>query len=360
MNTRVTFIGEDIWSAQLAEGLNTRARERVTCSAVKLSERSSTFKFFKRLLSDDVIVRVGFPPPVLPRYTGDPRRESRRPRETLKRLAFGTRLGLLFRKCVLYRRLDRASRHRFHADLLQRSTRWLRPGRREILYWIGTDVLNALEAVDGPVPVPHYMERLARFESITGVDRLTEELQHIGVQATTVPYPPPTIPPVFPAPMPSRMTVLTYAPEARREFYGLPEVMNAARQLPDVDFLVMGGTEHGLDDVPANMSFLGFVEDPSSLYARSSVVVRHVRHDGAGYSMAEGLLHGRQVIYTYDVPHTICVPFGDTEGLTRVLKALRGQNASGGIPLNQAGREWALAEFDPDRRFQRLLEVLTA
>jgi O-antigen/teichoic acid export membrane protein len=52
------------------------------------------------------------------------------------------------------------------------------------------------------------------------------------------------------------------------------------------------------------------------------------------------------------------VPHADEHALIRALGSLRTQHVSGGIPLNLAGREWAIREFDQDRRLAYLLDVL--
>jgi len=360
LKTRITFVGEDYWTAHLASAFNERFPEGVACVAIRLrGSRLAIGRAVWHLMRDDVIVRVGFPPPTLPEYEAVLYADRQGLREELKRALFLTAIGRALRRVVLFTRLDGSGRRRFVVDWAQRSSRWLRSTRSDFMYWIGSDVLYAADVVDNAPSGLRFLARFSPFRHVTGVHRLTEELEKLGVKAETVPYPGRIPqPPTQIAPMPERMTVLTYVPDARRDFYGLPALMRVAEVLADVDFLVMGGTDGGLADSPANMSFLGFVDDPRPLYDRSSVVIRHVSHDGAGYSMVEGLLHGRQVIYTYEVPHTIHVPFGDVEGLTEALGALREQHMSGGIPLNKAGREWALVEYDADRRFRSLLGVL--
>jgi hypothetical protein len=360
MSTRITFLGEDRWSAHLAAGLNARFPETVECSAVRLAHNLGALCGAARLLRDDVIVRVGFPPPTLEEYNPALYADRSGKRERLKRAIFRSSLGRALRKTVLFFRLPAAAKHRFDVDWLQRATRWLRPQRREILYWIGTDVLNAMDVANVTSKKTRYLARTRSFRSITGAERLTTELQEIGIEAKTVPYPPRIqYPPGAATPLPATLTVLSYVPDARQEFYGLPTLVEVARNLPHVEFLIMGGSGTGLEDPPDNMTFLGFVDDPGPRYDRSSVVGRHVMHDGAGYSMAEGLLHGRHVIYTYEVPHTIHVSFGDTDGLRRAIAALRDQQASGGLSINEAGRQWAIEEFDADRRFRYLLDALT-
>lgn len=361
--TRITFIGEDFWTAHLAVGLNARCPEQVECTAIRLRGNPKAFpQVVWKLVRDDVFVRVGFPPTVLSFEEYDEAQYAHRTglKENAKRILFRTAVGRALRRTVLFMRTDTAWKWRTAAEWLQRHSAGLGLARRDFIYWIGSDVLNAYNAArEGTMP-PSYLEQVSRMRSITGADRLTQELGEIGITSETVPYPGRVA--HFPdeiAPMPREMTVLTYIPDFRREFYGIGPILGAARRLADVRFLVMGGDGSDLTDIPPNVSFLGFVEDPQPLYDQSSVVIRHVEHDGAGYSMVEGLLHGRPVIYSYDVPYAIHVPFGDEDGLVAALERLRAQHLSGGIPLNTAGRDWAAEEYDVDRRFRYLCEILT-
>jgi len=359
---RILVLGEDRWSARLAEGLASHFPDRVAGRAVALSARGAFWRVVWALLRSDIVVRVGFPPPLLtfsePRFQASEFSSSVRDR--MKRRLLRLAAGRALRRAVLRWRSDRAVRQRISVDGLLRLWERVNPRQAHFTYWIGSDVLDVLEGLACGELGADYVDLLQRTRNITGVDRLTDELRSVGVSATTVPYPgrmleaPPTAPP-----MPQRMTVLSYVPDTRREYYGLPALLSAATALGEVEFSIMGGDGRGLADVPRNVRFHGFVEDPSRLYAQSSVVVRLVEHDGAGYSMAEGLLFARPVIYSYATPHVVHVDHGDTAGLIGALSDLRDLHQGGGIPLNLAGREWALHEYDSVRRYSALCQVLT-
>jgi hypothetical protein len=202
---------------------------------------------------------------------------------------------------------------------------------------------------------------LAGVHHIAGAQHLAEELAALGVDATAVPFPAMALaPPPAAPPMPERFRVLTYLPAGLGErfaFYGGPQLLEAARALPDVEFAVMGAATLA-DDTPDNVVLLGRVEDPESEYARSSAVVRMVEHDAIGGTVCEGLMYGRHVIYTYDVPHTVCVEFGDTQALVAAIRGLYERHLAASLGLNSEGFAYAQVEFDPDRRFARMRDVL--
>lgn len=239
-------------------------------------------------------------------------------------------------------------------------------GATVVIYWTGTDVLMLTRSIsEGTLP-EDALARLAGVQHIAGAEHLTRELAAAGVTAITVPFPGMALSPPESAPeLPSRFRVLTYLPAGsgpRFAFYGGPSILAAARALPDVEFAVMGASEIPLSGqtLPPNVTMLGRVDDPSYEYAKSTVVARMVEHDAIGGTVCEGLMYGRHVIYTYDVPHTTRIAFGDDQGLTDAIAQLHQRHTAGTLELNRAGFEYAAVEFDPDRRFARLREVLAA
>lgn len=236
-----------------------------------------------------------------------------------------------------------------------------------VIYWTGTDVLLLTRSLAEGTAPPHALASLAAARHITGAEHLTHELAEAGITATTVPFPAMALTPPESAPeLPSRFRVLSYLPDGSGErfaFYGGPQLLTAARALPQIEFAVMGPTaippgEAGADELPANVVLLGRVDDPAPEYAASTAIVRMVEHDAIGGTVCEGLMYGRHVIYTYEVPHTVRVPFGDSSGLIEALRSLYDRHVTGTLELNEAGFEYAATEFDPDLRFTRLREVL--
>jgi len=227
------------------------------------------------------------------------------------------------------------------------------------MYWIGTDVLNALRQAEEGSPNP-VLEIMARQSvNLAVASHLVVELRHIGIESKHVPFPGTSLVVPDSVSMPvGAMSVVSYVPDTRRDFYGLPTLLAAARELTDTRFKIFRGHGEGVEDAPPNIEFLGYVPDVGKLLEESNVFVRLVEHDGDSVTVGEALLHARPVVYTYEIPHTIYVPFGDVDGFVSVLQSLREQHQSGGIPLNVAGREWAIGAYDADWRFANLLDAL--
>lgn len=355
MKTRIAFIGEDRWVVHLSTLMN-RHCDSVSCTADPIGwKRKTTLRAFWHLLTSHVVVRVGFPPPAVTYVEYDPQAFIQRTglRESVKRILFRTSLGKGLRRLVLFFRLG------LPVDWAHDATARLRPSRCDVYYWIGTDVLRTLEAVANGALTRRSHARITGALNLAVAPHLVAELESAGIPAQHVPFPAGALAiPEEAPPLPEQMTAISYVPDTRRDFYGVATLIDAARALPEIRFRFFRGAGEDVPDLPKNVEFLGFVEDMHDVYATSSVVIRLVEHDGDSSVIAEGLLYGRPVIYSYSTPHTIHVPFGDTDGLVRELSALLQQHQAGGIPLNSQGREWAMREYDPERRLTNLLDVL--
>lgn len=307
MTTRIAFIAaNEFWADHLARGLNRRNRDLLACRSIVWNIRRPGFPFdLIHVMEADLAVRVSV-------------RCTPRSIRTLKWLSIS--------------------------------------GMTPVLYWTGTDVVLLGKAIEDGSLDTGDLKLLRSYHSIAGTEHLAEELAELGVAARVAQMPvPDRTPSGETPPLPEQFTVLTYLPQ-RLDFYGTPSILETARRLPDVLFIAMGG---GIPaDVPPNVELAGHVADSSSLYARSSAVVRMVEHDAIGGTVIEGLLTGRHVIYSYDIPHVTHVPFGDTEGLVAAISQLKNLHDQGALELNTAGQRWATERFDPDTCFDHLRDVL--
>jgi glycosyltransferase involved in cell wall biosynthesis len=221
-----------------------------------------------------------------------------------------------------------------------------RPKAARVVYWIGSDVMRAVEDHDAARGAVLAREA-ALCSNICVAPWLSAELRTIGIDADVVGLPVPVVADPAETPsLPEAFTVLSYVPERKSTFYGGPQLMAAARAMPHAQFLILGEGRWSAE-TPPNVRFLGWVQDIGAAYAQASVVVRCVEHDGMPTTVVEGLRFARHVICTSPVPHTIRLEFGDTLSLIKELERLHARHVAATLGLNMEGRAYAIREFDP-------------
>jgi hypothetical protein len=231
-------------------------------------------------------------------------------------------------------------------------------GAATVYYWLGTDLLHASRDAARWPSSRAALARTGKDLHLACAPWLVEELGGLDIPAELAVIPETIRPPVTVAAMPSDLTVLTYLPPGRFDFYGGRTIMAAAAQLPEVRFRVVGSTPDQVPGAPANVECLGWVTNMSQMYEESSVVVRIPEHDGYGGTVIEALLHGRYAVYTHEVPHVYQVARTSVSDLTGVLGRLRDRHLAGLLGPNMAGREYSLVEFAEDRLTARLASLL--
>jgi hypothetical protein len=228
-------------------------------------------------------------------------------------------------------------------DLLRRSI----PRSVGCHYWLGTDVLDTLaEARAGTLRTGALAASRSDFH-LAVAPWLVSELKGVGVAASYALLPPPVPAPAAVPPLPDRFTVLTYAPSMRFEFYGGETILEVARRMPHVQFDIVGAPGEPSAAVDCNVTRLGWVDDMADRYARTTVVVRIPGHDGYGNTVIEGLLYGRHVIYTQEVPFVRRVWPATPDAVAVVIGDLHDAHVAGRLELNLPGRAYGLRAYDP-------------
>jgi hypothetical protein len=308
---RVSIFGQPFWVKRLAEQLNRYGRESVRSDAICLFCMNQ--QSMRDIKSADVFIRVGYRP------------------------GAATWRGMGF-------------------DAFWSVVRTINQRARVFYFWIGTDVLDAIR--DSKTKAGgRRLEKAKRDKHLAGAPWLTRELAEIGIEASTT-YLLGTCVPLSDPPLPTRFSVLTYVPDLRYRFYGGPLIYDCAVALPMIHFDVIGGRgDWALHQLP-NLQFWGWQPDVANFYRKSVAVMRLVEHDGVGATAIEGLAASRHVLYSYPLPFTEHVCFGDTTGARTALTALFTSYTNGQLYPNRAGREYALAQFDREQVTQRLIETL--
>jgi hypothetical protein len=219
----------------------------------------------------------------------------------------------------------------------------LRIVRLRALYWIGSDVIR-LRANDAYV---------SGCSNIAGSAWIGEEVRAKGYRCVDR---------LFPVelrsergvsfPNTKRLQVLCYMPDAHHELHGSAELMDVATRLPSIDFKVVGGEGAWWREHPGNVQFLGWVGNIAVPISESHVLLRRTQHDSLSAFVREGIISGRYVIFTYDVPGVVWIKSGNVGALTAALRELGELFCRGELRLQQPADE--ILEWISDVRTQAL------
>jgi len=177
--------------------------------------------------------------------------------------------------------------------------------KRTVAHWIGSDLMDlrgyALRHKRLPAWIDEYVD-----VHLADSPAIQEELAELGIEARVIRLLPRSVEADV-LPLPDEPAVLSYWQDFRPEFYGASLVLALARRLPELRFYVVGATGKGLQDVPANVTFLGEVRDMEAIYPKVSALFRFVQHDSVSAMVLETLARGRYVLYSHRFPHTFQV-----------------------------------------------------
>jgi len=269
-----------------------------------------------------------------------------------------TLISHLSREDVACQKSDRSIKKSFwqalRADVVQRSpfVAWdLRKSfiifawaklfrRRTVRYWLGTDVLLALE--DAEVRRRTRRLQLLTDANVTVAPHLKQELAMIGIEAECIYSPQDRLASGSVPPFPAQFAALFYSAPARREFYMLAELLQVAQRLPEVRFDVVGDSGDGVE-APENVRFLDFVDDMDAAYADTSVLLRLVPHDGWPRMVLEAFARARPVIYNREFPH--CFPAKGVDDVVSTIGSLMG-----GLRPNDEGLGFVREHYGDSRQ----------
>ncbi len=212
-----------------------------------------------------------------------------------------------------------------------RSVRLLR--RPLVIHWVGSDLLYARQSLARGEASPWLMTEPTHLAEVSWSSR---ELSELGLNNKVVPLTSAQLPPQI-APLPERLSVVTYLPKERPEFYGESLVVRAAKEFPEIMFLVVARDQIEGVAVPPNIQCIGYVSDMQRVYEQVSALVRLTEHDGLSFMVLEALAAGRHVLWTQQfdsVRYTM-----DYDGLRRHLAELRDLHFAGQLGPNFAGAD---------------------
>lgn len=317
---KIVFIGQSHWVKVLVAQLDAHETPGplLKCTAVPINGPFAVLRFgvIRSVLEADVLVRVGFRPMA------------------------ETRNGRLF-------------------EIVWWLISHLNPTAKQVLYWLGTDVLQAKRMLDAGINRSKFRHAATNYRHLAGAPNLVTSLGEAGVKAKLQWFPGITLSaPAVPPPYPVEFRLLTYIPDSRPNFYGGPQIIHLAKALEKVKVTVVGGYGDWLPIKPDNVDFVGWAEDMTEHYTQAVVVVRMVEHDALGGTVIEGMLFGRRVIYSRELENSIHVEFSDADTLIRVVAALLDDFEKGELKVDTATARWASETFCQKRRIEELRQFL--
>lgn len=221
-------------------------------------------------------------------------------------------------------------------------------GKRVILYWIGTDLYNALNGVDTDIVLQ--AAECASVNLSCGPLAMSE-LDALGVKATNYIVPPKLDTAI--AKMPERHAVLLSIPDGREHFYGYDALRRLIDDYPNVLFHVVRNSKRELWDAK-NVVFWGVLDAArmQSVFDEVSIVIRYPKHDSTSTILMEAAIKGKRMISRN--------PFPDA-WLAKSYKELRDsldKALDEPVEPHMDIREKALIRFDRRRGGESLAQII--
>lgn len=166
------------------------------------------------------------------------------------------------------------------------------------IWWIGTDVYNALNSVNG-----YNIGQIKTIRNATHLavsEDLKDELASIGIDARVLVLPPITDN-LYPIPLPEEYTIAVYMPSQSLDFYKYKMIKEIVSRTPDTKYIFYGNKEP-LDIEGENIEVEGWVNDVDRILSKSSALLRLTMHDGFPKSIIESIYMGRFVITNHNYP----------------------------------------------------------
>lgn len=212
-----------------------------------------------------------------------------------------------------------------------------------IMNWVGTDVLKSIKAFKEGTFQQHYINDATHFCEVGWIQ---DELKEIGINADVVNFAAFRKSFELKKATSEKLTVLSYIPSKRSDFYGMRTLIRMAEKLPSVQFLIAGTKGEEYLPLPSNMNALGWVEKMDEIYDQTHVCVRFTDHDGLSNFILESLARGKQVIYRN--PFDNCEYSPDEEKLVTQIQNFEDKLKNGDDLLNPEGAQFISDEFNEE------------
>ncbi len=218
--------------------------------------------------------------------------------------------------------------------------------KKVMMTWVGTDVLKAKNEVNKNEKflkkVNHYCE----------VSWIQEELKTINIQAKILNFFnfEDVKAPSFPEN--DRLQILSYVSKGREEYYGWSKIVEVAKQLPEVDFTIVGTDIK--EGIPENIKCNGWVENMQAFFENCHATIRILEHDGLSGFVLESLSQGKHVFYSEPLEH--CIHVKDTSTLHEKIMELNKSYTNGDLKMNMNGVNYVNKNFNREHILSELID----
>jgi hypothetical protein len=219
-----------------------------------------------------------------------------------------------------------------------------------VSHWIGSDAMRYQGRLNLIKRLGIWVHQHFVALELADSEIIQEELRSVGIETNLLRLLPQAIVGEV-TPLPEEPIVVSYWFDERFDFYGGPIVFALARAFPHVKFLIVQASGKGLRDIPANVRFLGFVDNMPEIYRNCTCLVRMPLHDGLGAMVLEAMANGRYVIYNHKVPFTSFAQ--DFDSARKVLEEILNKQSP-----NSEGADYIKKNFSIDEQANRLRELM--
>ncbi|HIP31258.1 MAG TPA: hypothetical protein EYG86_00705 [Crocinitomicaceae bacterium] len=223
----------------------------------------------------------------------------------------------------------------------------LKMKKKLMITWVGTDVLKAKNNKQ-----PNQLF-ITQAEHYCEVNWIQQELKEVNVNAEILNFFNFKEAKKESFPENKRLQVLSYISKGREEYYGWKEVMQAAKQLPNVDFTIVG-TDRS-ENLPKNLKCLGWVENMDELFEQCHCTIRFLEHDGLSGFVLESLYRGKQVVYSEPLNH--CLHAKNTAEIIGALTELSDKLDKEILKPNSEGIEFVKNNFNTEYILSNLIKA---
>ena len=312
---RFLFVSSNDWANYLSTLLNKENPypDLISCNYIKISP-NFFFRSQLKLFQATHIIRVGIPPARL----------------TLKNLIVDS---------ILLPHLASAS-------------------KKNICYWIGSDVNYIFPLENNRIVRKLRLAYLHLHKSIAGSPWLSDELNSYSIDciSSIFPYDIKFTKPKWE--IHQILKVSMYIPNGKQNQYNNGLIEYLAQQCKWLEIHIYGSSKYWHDNspMPENIVFHGWVSEPSTLISKCHVHIRYLAHDALGASVREALACSSHVIYTYDIPNTITVRYGDKEAVLQHLKDFHFKLINKELKPNHSGSSWVANNLSNKKLIKNLVD----